>query len=65
MSDIESVQFTVLSHSLFGVTDGTNTETGTWSPKLEQKTPEYDAREITTTFGGTVLEPQRFIGLQA
>ena len=55
-SDIQSVKFTVLFHSLFGLTDGTNTETATWSPKLEQKIPEYDARAITTTFGGTVFE---------
>ena len=53
--DIASVRFTVLSHSLFGVTDGTNTETAMWSPKLEQETPKYDARAITTTFGGTVF----------
>jgi hypothetical protein len=54
--DIASVRLTVLSHSLFGVTDGTNTETAIWSPKLEQETPKYDARAITTTFGGTVFK---------
>jgi len=41
---------------LFGVAEGINTETAIWSPKLEQKTPEYDARAITTTFGGTLFK---------
>jgi hypothetical protein len=50
------VRFTVLSHSLLGVTDGTNAETAIRSPKLEHETPEYDARANTTTFGGTVFK---------
>jgi hypothetical protein len=51
-----SVRFTVLFHSLFGLTDGTNTGTAIRSPKLEQEILEYDARAITTTFGGTVFK---------
>jgi hypothetical protein len=38
------------------VTDGTNTETAIWSPNPEKETPEYDARAITTTFGGNVFK---------
>jgi len=45
MYDIASVTFAVLSHSLFEVTDGTNTETAIWSQKPEQETSKYDARK--------------------